>query len=79
MAKTILWIYFVILFSKNLGVEELTSEEEDDEDVPLVSVAGRRVPITEVVNMTDAISQMTPSEKEHYIQVYQDYFSALGD
>ncbi|XP_050432337.1 general transcription factor IIE subunit 1 [Adelges cooleyi] len=61
------------------GVEELTSEEEEDEDVPLVSVGGRRVPITEVVNMTDAISQMTPSEKEHYIQVYQDYFSALGD
>lgn len=58
----------------------MTSEEEDDdEDVPLVSVAGRRVPITEVVNMTDAIGQMTPSEKEHYIQVYQDYFSALGD
>ncbi|XP_060858217.1 general transcription factor IIE subunit 1-like isoform X2 [Metopolophium dirhodum] len=66
--------------SIGLGVEELTSEEEkDDEDVPLVSVAGRRVPITEVVNMTDAISQMTPSEKEHYIQVYQDYFSALDD
>lgn len=73
-------LYYVLLKLFILAVEELTSEEEeDDEDIPLVSVAGRRIPITEVVNMTDAISQMTPFEKEHYIQVYQDYFSAFGD
>ncbi|KAK2585503.1 hypothetical protein KPH14_010154 [Odynerus spinipes] len=54
-----------------------TMDSEDDDLVPTVSVAGKSVAITDV---NDAlIAEMTPTEKETYIQVYQEYYSHMYD
>ncbi|XP_032671019.1 general transcription factor IIE subunit 1 [Odontomachus brunneus] len=52
-------------------------ESEDDELVPTVSVAGKTVAITDVNDTL--IAQMTPMEKEAYIQTYQEYYSHIYD
>lgn len=50
----------------------------DDEDVaPIVMVGGKPIPVTQVDNKI--IAQMTPSEKEAYIQTYQECYSNLYD
>lgn len=54
-----------------------TMDSEDDDLIPTVSVAGKSVSITDV---NDAlIAEMTPTEKEAYIQVYQEYYSHMYD
>lgn len=59
-------------------VAEMESEDsESDDNVPVVLVNGKTVPITNVND--DVIAQMTPSEKETYIQVYQEYYSHMYD
>lgn len=50
-------------------------DDDDDDDIPTVSVGGKSIPIDEVKD--DIISQMTPQEKDAYIQVYQEYFSPM--
>ncbi|XP_017875725.1 general transcription factor IIE subunit 1 isoform X2 [Ceratina calcarata] len=56
-------------------VETMDSDEEDL--VPTVSVAGKSVAIADV---NDAlIAEMTPVEKEAYIQAYQEYYSHMYD
>ncbi|KAJ8871212.1 hypothetical protein PR048_027518 [Dryococelus australis] len=59
-------------------VDEMEAEDSDEEEmVPVVTVGDRSV---EVTHVDDAlIAQMTPSEKEAYIQVYQEYFSHMYD
>lgn len=52
-------------------------ESEDDELLPTVSVAGKTVAITDVNDTL--IAQMTPMEKEAYIQTYQEYYSHIYD
>ncbi|EFN87330.1 general transcription factor IIE subunit 1 [Harpegnathos saltator] len=52
-------------------------DSEDDELAPTVSVAGKTVAITDVNNTL--ICQMTPMEKEAYIQTYQEYYSHMYD
>lgn len=52
-------------------------ESEDDEITPVVTVGGKTVAITEVND--SLIAQMTPTEKENYIQVYQEYYSHIYD
>lgn len=50
--------------------------DSDDEDLqPVVTVGDRTVPITEVDDKL--IAEMTPMEKETYIQVYQEYYSHI--
>ena len=52
--------------------------ESDDEEgtVPMVTVAGNKVPYHEVTE--EMVARMSPTEKEHYIKVgqemYQDMF-----
>ncbi|XP_044727120.1 general transcription factor IIE subunit 1 isoform X1 [Chrysoperla carnea] len=56
-------------------IENMDSDEDDN--TPTVTVGSRTIPITEV---NDAlISEMTPTEKEVYIQVYQEYYSHMYD
>lgn len=46
--------------------------DDEDEQVPLVSVGDLKIPVTEVDSAQ--IAKMTPTEKDAYIQVYQDYY-----
>lgn len=54
-----------------------SEDSESDDNVPVVLVNGKTVPLTNVND--DVIAQMTPSEKETYIQVYQEYYSPMYD
>ncbi|KAF3427762.1 hypothetical protein E2986_05285 [Frieseomelitta varia] len=52
-----------------------TMDSEDEDLVPTVTVAGKTVAIADV---NDAlIAEMTPVEKEAYIQTYQEYYSHI--
>ncbi|XP_076753267.1 transcription factor IIEalpha [Xylocopa sonorina] len=54
-----------------------TMDSEDEDLVPTVTVAGKSVAIADV---NDAlIAEMTPVEKEAYIQAYQEYYSHMYD
>ncbi|OAD60521.1 General transcription factor IIE subunit 1 [Eufriesea mexicana] len=54
-----------------------TMDSEDEDLVPTVTVAGKTVAIADV---NDAlIAEMTPVEKESYIQAYQEYYSHMYD
>lgn len=65
--------YFVVLLDEE--VEIIDSDSEDDS--PTVLVAGRPYPIEQIND--NLIAQMTPQEKDTYIQVYQDHFSNIYD
>ncbi|KAK9306922.1 hypothetical protein QLX08_002551 [Tetragonisca angustula] len=57
--------------------EAETMDSEDEDLVPTVTVAGKTVAIADV---NDAlIAEMTPVEKEAYIQTYQEYYSHMYD
>ncbi|KAJ0179950.1 hypothetical protein K1T71_004541 [Dendrolimus kikuchii] len=60
------------------AVAEMESEDSDsDDNAPSVLVNGKAVPLTSIDD--DVIAQMTPSEKETYIQIYQEYYSHMYD
>ncbi|KAJ2946931.1 hypothetical protein O0L34_g16274 [Tuta absoluta] len=60
------------------AVAEMESEDsESDDNAPAVLVNGKSVPLTSVDDAL--IAQMTPAEKETYIQVYQEYYSHIYD
>ncbi|XP_046960884.1 general transcription factor IIE subunit 1 [Vanessa cardui] len=60
------------------AVAEMESDDSESEDnAPTVMVNGKPVPITSIDD--DVIARMTPSEKETYIQVYQEYYSHMYD
>ncbi|XP_058830198.1 general transcription factor IIE subunit 1 [Topomyia yanbarensis] len=52
-------------------------DTDSDDDMPMVTVAGRPHPLDEINDTL--IAEMTPQEKETYIQVYQDHFSHMYD
>lgn len=52
-------------------------DTDSDGDEPTVFVAGKPVPLDEVND--EIIAQMTPQEKETYIQVYQETYSHMYD
>ena len=52
-------------------------DSEDDELIPVVKVGERTVPITDVDDTL--IAEMSPQEKEAYIQIYQEYYSHMYD
>ncbi|PNF40977.1 General transcription factor IIE subunit 1 [Cryptotermes secundus] len=56
---------------------ETMDSDDDDDLIPVVSVGDRSVPVTEVSD--SLIAEMTPAEKEAYIQVYQEYYSHMYD
>lgn len=55
---------------------EIMDSDEDDY-IPTVTVGDKSVPVTEVNDTL--IAQMTPVEKEAYIQIYQEYYSHMYD
>lgn len=57
-------------------VDTMDSEEDDDSSVPTVSVGNRTYLITDIND--GIISEMTQSEKDIYIQVFQDYYSHMN-
>ncbi|CAK1604124.1 unnamed protein product [Parnassius mnemosyne] len=60
------------------AVAEMESEDsESDDNAPTVMVNGKPVPLTSVDD--DVIAKMSPSEKETYIQIYQEYYSHMYD
>jgi transcription initiation factor TFIIE subunit alpha len=75
MLKCITDILLVIFVSAE--IETMDSDDDDDDLIPVVSVGDRSVPVTEVND--SLIAQMTPAEKEAYIQVYQEYYSHMYD
>lgn len=57
-------------------IETMDSDEEDDSNVPVVTVGSKTYTITDI---NDAIiAQMTQSEKDIYVQVFQDYYSNMS-
>lgn len=54
-----------------------SDDDEEDDSVPTVSVAGEQVAITEVDNAL--IARMTQEEKNAYMLLYQDYMGSLDD
>lgn len=56
---------------------ESAEDSESDDNAPTVMVNGKAVPLTSIDD--DVIAQMTPTEKETYIQVYQEYYSHMYD
>ncbi|CAH1401859.1 unnamed protein product [Nezara viridula] len=52
-------------------------DSEDEELVPVIKVGEKSIPITEVDD--SLIAEMTPQEKETYIQIYQEYYSHMYD
>ncbi|XP_068630351.1 general transcription factor IIE subunit 1 [Battus philenor] len=60
------------------SVAEMESEDSDsDDNAPTVLVNGKAVPLTSVDD--DVIAKMSPTEKETYIQIYQEYYSHMYD
>ena len=52
-------------------------ESDDDDEIPTVTVNGKNVAITDVNDTL--IAEMTDAERTAYIQIYQEYFSAMYD
>lgn len=65
------------LFVALADVDVIDSDSDDDE--PTVYVAGKAMPLSEVEGNSELIAQMTPQEKETYIQVHQDTYSHMYD
>lgn len=51
--------------------------ESDNDDSPVVMVAGVNYPIDEIND--ELIAQMSQQEKDTYIQIYQEHFSHMYD
>lgn len=56
-------------------VATMDDDDDVDEDIPTVMIGGVSYSVDEIDNTL--IAQMTPQEKEVYIQVYQDYYSHM--
>lgn len=68
--------FSTFFFFRIADVDVIDTESEDDDD-PTVFVAGKPIPLSEVNN--ELIAQMTPQEKENYIQVYQEAYNHMMD
>lgn len=65
------------MYFSSLTADIDVMESESDGDDPTVFVAGKPIPLDEVND--EIIAQMTPQEKEAYIQVYQETYSHIYD
>lgn len=54
-----------------------SDDDEEDDIMPTVSVAGEQVAITKVDNAL--IARMSQEEKNAYMLLYQDYMGSLDD
>lgn len=76
-SSALFFFFLVDLFFSYIFPEVETMSTDDDDAVPTVQVGGKSIPITSVNDTL--IAQMTQSEKEAYIQTYQEYFSGVLD
>lgn len=51
-------------------------DSDSDEDIPKVTVGGMEFPVNEVP--PEYTAKMTPSEKDAYVQLYQEYLDKIG-
>ena len=58
-------------------VEEMSGDDDDDGDIPMVRVGEEEITLTDVNE--DIIARMTAEEKEKYSQVYQDFYAHMYD
>uniref|UniRef100_A0A1B6E3X9 General transcription factor IIE subunit 1 n=1 Tax=Clastoptera arizonana TaxID=38151 RepID=A0A1B6E3X9_9HEMI len=63
------------LFGSGFGEHVDTLDSDEDDLVPLVTIGDRTVAVTEVND--ELIKEMSPNEKEAYIQIYQEYYSHI--
>lgn len=61
--------------SKN--VDEMSSDDDADDGIPTVKVGDEEITVTDVTE--DIIEKMTAEEKEHYTQIFQDFYSHMYD
>ncbi|KAG1663621.1 General transcription factor IIE subunit 1 [Nymphon striatum] len=54
------------------NVEMMESDDEEEEDIPMISVNGRQVPYT-----PEMIEEMSAAEKDHYIKVGQEMYANI--
>jgi transcription initiation factor TFIIE subunit alpha len=52
-------------------------ESDEDESVPMVAVGNDKIPLTDINE--DVIARMSASEKETYIQQYQEFYAHIYD
>ena len=57
--------------------DEVMSSGDEDGDIPSVKVGKEEYAITDIDE--NIIAQMTPEEKERYIQIYQDFYANVYD
>lgn len=76
LEQAILYLHVYNIFD-DIPAEMESEDSDSDDNAPTVLVNGRAVPLTSIDD--DVIAQMTPSEKETYIQVYQEYYSHMYD
>ncbi|XP_045472248.1 general transcription factor IIE subunit 1 [Harmonia axyridis] len=57
-------------------IEAMDSDDEDDGNVPMVTVGNKTYSITDIND--SIIAEMNQSEKEIYVQVFQDYYSHMS-
>lgn len=58
-----------------LGDVELM-DSDSEEEVPMVRVGNLEFPVHEVPS--EQIARMTPSEKDAYVQLHQEYMERMG-
>ena len=70
-------IVIPVLYHSFLYAVGVMDSDEDDGHVVYVSIGSQKIPLHEVTE--DDIHRMTPSEKETYIQQYQEMYSHMYD
>ena len=68
-------MFSCIFFSADVDI--IDSESDNDDNGPIVYVSGKAMPIDEVIGNNEIIAQMTPEEKNAYIQAYQEMYSDM--
>lgn len=64
-------MFFFLLFAADVDVMDTESDEDDS---PIVFVAGKPMPIDEIKDNTEIIAQMTEQERDAYILAYQERY-----
>lgn len=72
-------VYKWLLLLVYLDDVEILDSEDDDEQVPMVTIGELKVPLSEVSANPQLITKMTPAEKDAYIQLYQEYYNDMYD
>lgn len=57
----------------------MDSDGDSDGDERTVFVAGKPMSLDDVIGNDEIIAQMTPQEKDAYIQAYQEAYSHMHD